>query len=111
MCHEGIDVDIAKPNPNAVFRLPSGRELRRSDEVVTFAARNLEPLRGYHVFMRALPHILAKRPRAQVLVIGGDEVSYGAPPAGNDVEVDLLQRSRRPDRPGAGPFYRPPALP
>ena len=30
--------------------------------------------------MRALPRIMAKRPRAQVVVIGGDEVSYGAPP-------------------------------
>jgi glycosyltransferase involved in cell wall biosynthesis len=80
VCHEGVDVDIAKPNSDAVFRLPSGRELRRSDEIVTFAARNLEPLRGYHVFMRALPRIMAKRPRAQVVVIGGDEVSYGAPP-------------------------------
>jgi glycosyltransferase involved in cell wall biosynthesis len=80
VCHEGIDVDIAKPDPDAVFRLPSGRELRRSDEVVTFAARNLEPLRGYHVFMRALPRIMAKRPRAQIVVIGDDEVSYGAPP-------------------------------
>jgi glycosyltransferase involved in cell wall biosynthesis len=83
VCHEGVDVDVAKPNPDAVFRLPSGRELRRSDEVVTFAARNLEPLRGYHVFMRTLPRIMAKRPRAQVVVIGGDEVSYGArPPQG-----------------------------
>jgi glycosyltransferase involved in cell wall biosynthesis len=80
VCHEGIDIDIAKPNPDAVFRLPSGQELRRSDEVVTFAARNLEPLRGYHVFMRALPHIMAKRSQAQFVVIGGDEVSYGAPP-------------------------------
>ena len=80
VCHEGVDVDIVKPNPDAVFRLPSGRELRRSDEVVTFAARNLEPLRGYHVFMRTLPRIMAKRPRAQVVVIGGDEVSYGASP-------------------------------
>jgi glycosyltransferase involved in cell wall biosynthesis len=80
VCHEGVDTDIAKPNPDAVFRLPSGRELRRSDEIVTFAARNLEPLRGYHVFMRSLPRIMAKRPQAQVVVIGGDEVSYGAPP-------------------------------
>jgi glycosyltransferase involved in cell wall biosynthesis len=80
VCHEGIDVDIAKPKADAIFRLPSGQELRRSDEVVTFAARNLEPLRGYHVFMRALPRIMAKRPRAQVVVIGGDEVSYGASP-------------------------------
>jgi glycosyltransferase involved in cell wall biosynthesis len=81
--HEGIDVDIAKPDPDAVLRLPSGREFRCSDEVVTFAARNLEPLRGYHIFMRALPRIMEMRPRAQVIVIGGDEVSYGAaPPSG-----------------------------
>jgi glycosyltransferase involved in cell wall biosynthesis len=80
VCHEGVDTDVAKPNPDAVFRLPSGREFRRSDEILTFAARNLEPLRGYHAFMRGLPRIMAKRPQAQVIIIGGDEVSYGAPP-------------------------------
>ena len=78
--HEGIDVDIFKPDPDAAFHLSSGRTLRRSDEVVTFVARNLEPLRGYHIFMRALPRILAKRPRAEIVVIGGDGVSYGASP-------------------------------
>ncbi len=78
--HEGVDVDIVKPAPDAVLRLSSGRQLRRSDEVVTFVARNLEPVRGYHIFMRALPHIMAKRPRAEIVVIGGDSVSYGASP-------------------------------
>ena len=78
--HEGVDVDIVKPAPDAVFRLPSGREFRRSDEIVTFVARNLEPMRGYHIFMRALPRIMAERPRAQIVVIGGDGVSYGASP-------------------------------
>jgi glycosyltransferase involved in cell wall biosynthesis len=76
--HEGIDADTVKPNANAVLRLPNGRLFRRTDEVVTFVARNLEPVRGYHIFMRALPRILAERPRAQVVVIGGDGVSYGA---------------------------------
>jgi glycosyltransferase involved in cell wall biosynthesis len=81
--HEGVDVDRIKPAPNAALRLASGRKLRRSDEVVTFVARNLEPLRGYHVFMRALPKMMAARPNAQFLAIGGDGVSYGAaPPAG-----------------------------
>jgi glycosyltransferase involved in cell wall biosynthesis len=81
--HEGVDTDTARPEPGAAFRLPSGRELRRSDEVLTFVARNLEPLRGYHVFMRALPRIMAARPDAQVLVIGGDGTSYGRmPPEG-----------------------------
>jgi glycosyltransferase involved in cell wall biosynthesis len=78
--HEGIDVDFVKPDPDAVLRLPSGREFRRSDEVVTFVARNLEPLRGYHQFMRALSRIMAARPQAQIIVIGGDGTSYGALP-------------------------------
>jgi glycosyltransferase involved in cell wall biosynthesis len=78
--HEGVDVDVVKPEPSAVLRLSSGRELRRADEVVTFVARDLEPVRGYHSFMRALPRIMAERPQAQVVVIGGDGVSYGAPP-------------------------------
>ncbi len=78
--HEGVDVDLFKPAPDAVLHLASGREFRRSDEVVTFVARNLEPVRGYHTFMRALPRIMDARPSAQVLVIGGDGVSYGSSP-------------------------------
>ncbi|MCH2093565.1 MAG: glycosyltransferase, partial [Rhodobacteraceae bacterium] len=58
--------------------LPGGRAVTREDEVITFINRNLEPYRGYHVFMRALPDLLKRRPRAQVVLIGGDEVSYGA---------------------------------
>lgn len=81
--HEGIDTARAQPSPSASFRLPSGKLLTAKDEVVTFAARNLEPLRGYHIFMRALPRILAERPNAHALIIGGDGTSYGAsPPAG-----------------------------
>lgn len=78
--HEGVDTAAVKPDPNAVFRLPSGRQLTANDEVITFAARNLEPLRGYHIFMRALPRIMAERPNAEVLLIGGHGTSYGAPP-------------------------------
>jgi glycosyltransferase involved in cell wall biosynthesis len=48
--------------------------------VLTFVNRNLEPYRGYHIFMRALPAVLAARPQAQVVIVGGDEVSYGRPP-------------------------------
>jgi glycosyltransferase involved in cell wall biosynthesis len=78
--HEGIAADIVTPNPNAVLQLPCGRELRQTDEIVTFVARNLEPLRGYHIFMRALPRIMSERPRAQIVIVGGDGVSYGASP-------------------------------
>jgi glycosyltransferase involved in cell wall biosynthesis len=81
--HEGVVTDVFKPNPNATFSLNSGRLLSRQDEVVTFVARNLEPLRGYHIFMRALPRILRERPKAQILVIGDHGTSYGRlPPNG-----------------------------
>lgn len=78
--HEGVDTDVMKPNPEASVTLESGTELRAGDEVLTFINRNLEPYRGYHTFMRALPEILRARPNAHVLIIGGDEVSYGPPP-------------------------------
>lgn len=78
--HDGIDTGVAKPALNAEFELASGRRLTAKDEVVTFAARNLEPLRGYHVFMRALPRILRDRPKAEVVIVGGNGTSYGAPP-------------------------------
>jgi glycosyltransferase involved in cell wall biosynthesis len=78
--HEGVDGARLAPDAGARFVLPGGRVLHRGDEVVTFVARNLEPMRGYHVFMRALPDILAARPNAQAVVVGGDETSYGAPP-------------------------------
>jgi glycosyltransferase involved in cell wall biosynthesis len=81
--HEGVDVDRAKPSANARLRLPDGRVLTKDDEVVTYVSRSFEPVRGFHVLMRALPRILAARPRAQILLIGGDGNPYGAlPPEG-----------------------------
>lgn len=60
-------------------------QLGQDDEVITFVNRNLEPYRGYHQFMRALPALQKARPKARVVIIGGNEVSYGAaPPAGPD---------------------------
>jgi glycosyltransferase involved in cell wall biosynthesis len=78
--HEGVDTAMIKPMRDASYRLPSGKLLTAKDEVVTFVARNLEPLRGYHVFMRALPRIMAERPNAEIILIGGHGTSYGAPP-------------------------------
>lgn len=79
---DGIDTDRIQPNPQAALTLPNGRVLRAGDEVLSFVNRNLEPYRGYHIFMRALPEVMRARPEAQVVIIGGDEVSYGSAPAG-----------------------------
>jgi glycosyltransferase involved in cell wall biosynthesis len=82
--HDGIDTKQLVPDPAARLQLvdEAGQtlDLSRQDEVVTFVNRNLEPCRGYHTFMRALPDLLRRRPHAHVLLIGGDGVSYGSAP-------------------------------
>jgi len=76
--HDGVDTDAVGPDPEAFLRFPHlGLELRRGDEVVTFVSRNLEPYRGFHTFMRSLPLLFAERPSARVIIVGGDDVSYG----------------------------------
>jgi glycosyltransferase involved in cell wall biosynthesis len=62
--HDGIDTDAVRPGP------------RPDEELVTYVARNLEPYRGFHTFMRAIPEIQRRRPRARIVIVGGDEVSY-----------------------------------
>lgn len=82
--HDGIDTQALAPNPHAALTLSNqaGRHmtLTRADEIITFVNRNLEPYRGFHIFMRALPEVLRRRPRAHVLIVGGNDVSYGARP-------------------------------
>ncbi|MFC0385706.1 glycosyltransferase family 4 protein [Muricoccus vinaceus] len=80
LVHEGVDTDLCRPDPEARFDLPDGTVLRRGDEVVTYVARGLEPYRGFPTFMRALPTLLAARPAARVVIVGGDQASYGRAP-------------------------------
>lgn len=76
--HEGVDTDLVAPSEQAEVVIPERKlKLTPKDEVVTYVARNLEPYRGFHTFMRALPEILRRRPNAHVLVAGADGVSYG----------------------------------
>ncbi|MDO9103862.1 MAG: glycosyltransferase family 4 protein [Methylovulum sp.] len=81
--HDGIDTDVVVPNPSVFLTLNGTVTLTREHEVITFVNRNLEPYRGYHTFVRALPEILKRRPQAHVMIVGGDDVSYGSrPPKG-----------------------------
>jgi glycosyltransferase involved in cell wall biosynthesis len=99
---DGVDCDRLAPNPAARFTLPNGRVLAPGDEVLTFVNRNLEPYRGYHIFMRALPAVLAARPQAQVVIVGGNEISYGRPPpqggGWKDVILDQVKDRLDPSR-------------
>jgi glycosyltransferase involved in cell wall biosynthesis len=79
--HEGIELDRLAPDADAALVTRGGRVLRRGDPVVTFVARNLEPYRGFHVFMRAWQRLQRLQPRAHAVIVGGDGVSYGSAPA------------------------------
>ena len=77
--HDGIDTDVV---------CPSGTP---EPELITYVARNLEPYRGFHVFMRAIPEIQQRRPNARIVIVGGDEVSYSPRlPAGQTYRSRLL---------------------
>ena len=82
--HDGIDTQVVAPDPavSLTLKKSNGEDLTltRNSEVLTFVNRNLEPYRGYHTFMRALPELLRKRPNARILLVGADDVSYGARP-------------------------------
>ncbi|MEX0284848.1 MAG: glycosyltransferase family 4 protein [Paracoccaceae bacterium] len=78
VCHDGIRTDKLVPDRNVKLGLGRlDRELTREDEVFTYIARNMEHTRGFHVFMKALPEIQKARPNARVLILGGNDVSYG----------------------------------
>jgi len=77
--HDGIDTDVVAP---------AGE---REPELITYVARNLEPYRGFHSFMRAIPEIQRRRPNARIVIVGGDEVSYSPRlPAGQTYRQRLL---------------------
>lgn len=81
MCvmHDGIDTDAIVPG--------TPRE-----ELVTYVARNLEPYRGFHSFMRAIPEIQRRRPKARIVIVGGDAVSYSPRlPAGQTYRQRLMK--------------------
>ncbi len=93
--HDGVDTEAVAPNPAGRVILNGELALTRDSEVVTFVARDLEPYRGFHCFMRALPAILRLRPKARVLIVGGSGVSYGAaPPAGESWREVFVREAR-----------------
>jgi outer membrane protein assembly factor BamB/glycosyltransferase involved in cell wall biosynthesis/orotate phosphoribosyltransferase len=98
--HEGIATHELSPDPTAAVKLASGAVLRAGEPVVTYVARNLEPYRGFHVFMRALERIQAAHPQCHAVIVGGDGVSYGKRPtkAANWREQMLREVSVDPTR-------------
>jgi glycosyltransferase involved in cell wall biosynthesis len=89
--HDGIDTDRTAPAAAAVKRLPDGTELSPGEPIVTFVNRRLEPYRGGHTFLRAIPELQRLMPDARVVVIGGTSgVSYGRKPEQGEWKDVLL---------------------
>ena len=95
VCHDGIDTNLAKPSIDTVVTLNDVLKLTAEDQVVTYVARNLEPHRGIHIFLRALPTILRSFARARVLIVGDDQRGYGnLPPDGRTWREVLVAEVR-----------------
>jgi len=89
--HEGVDVEAIRPGPPQPFALPDGRVLTPGTPVITHINNQMEPMRGLHVFARALPRLLAEIPDAQVLVIGEAKTrGYGAEAPGGGTWKDAV---------------------
>ncbi len=81
--HDGIDTVRVTPDASVRVTIPeTDVTVQRGEEILTLINRNLEPSRGFHIFMRALPAVLKARPKARVVIIGGDERSYSPVPGG-----------------------------
>lgn len=78
--HDGVNTDGCAPDENAEFIVPEkGIKLTAKDEVITYATRGMEPVRGFPEFIQAAEKILKKRPNAHIIVGGNDKVFYGEP--------------------------------
>ena len=78
--HDGVDLQQASPDPSpAPLTLPDGTLLEKGQPIVTFVNRCLEPYRGCHTLIRAIPELQRQHPEVRLVVVGKTRgVSYGA---------------------------------
>jgi glycosyltransferase involved in cell wall biosynthesis len=90
---EGVNLDICAPKPQVRRRnlAVGGATIRPNEKLVTYVARDLEPYRGFHVMMRAVPHLLRARKDVRVVLVGADGISYGMPPAEGTWRQKMLE--------------------
>lgn len=89
---EGVDLAVCRPDARASFALEGRGRWRRGSgrPLLTFVARNLEPYRGFHVFLRAVAMLARARDDFDVVIVGGSGTSYGAsPPRGSWRDIFL----------------------
>jgi glycosyltransferase involved in cell wall biosynthesis len=103
---EPDEKNFSRENPPLPGGFPRQREaliLTRTDTVVTFINRVLEPFHGWHNFARAIPLIQKACPEAHFVIAGrtGSDGAYGPPPAsGNwrDIYLNEVRSGIDPSR-------------
>ena len=78
--HDGIDTNKACPAQKLeTITLADGVVLSPGEKIVTFVNRSLEPYRGCHTMIRAIPTLQQLVPDAKLVIVGKTSgVSYGA---------------------------------
>jgi glycosyltransferase involved in cell wall biosynthesis len=81
---EGVNLDVCEPDEKARHaQLKIGdMVIRRNDRLVTYVSRDIEPYRGAHTMIRALPLLHRAHKNLKVIMLGGDGASYGIPAPG-----------------------------
>jgi len=102
---EGVDLDVCSPDPGAHRKTikVGDMTIRPTDKLITYVSRDLEPYRGFHVMMRALPDLMRARKDIKIVMVGGDGISYGSAPhqggtwretmlaeVGKDIDMDRV---------------------
>jgi glycosyltransferase involved in cell wall biosynthesis len=104
LIEEGVDLDTYVPDPGARTRplalgtMSVSEEFRErfagtviapEHKLVTFISRALEPTRGFHIMMRALPRLLQRRD-VHVAIVGREGEGYGPKLAGKSWKQHFL---------------------
>lgn len=75
VCHEGINVDLYSPDPDATLTV-GDKVFDRSMEIITYAARGMEKSRGFPQFMLAIAEVQKQRPNCHVIIAAKDRICY-----------------------------------
>jgi glycosyltransferase involved in cell wall biosynthesis len=90
--HEGVETQMARTRP-AKISVTNGLTLDGAIPVITFVNRHFEPLRGVHVFMRALPAVQRALPEAHVVMVGADrDECYGPKAPAGTTWLQVLKK-------------------
>jgi glycosyltransferase involved in cell wall biosynthesis len=89
--HEGVDfAAIADVPQSAEAAWRENLKIGSDAPVVSYVARYLEPYRGFHTFMRALPKLQARVPGLHAVIVGSEKGGYGRSPGKDRTWKDVL---------------------